>query len=183
MVYIPIIIRAIETIKSTQEATYTISVTAVDNVGNETEKCDKILSLDIDAPRLPVITSSANYPVLTEYGISVDGRVIIGYDSRTDIDNYYSSDVETWTKYTENYKQTSGTIYAKSVKKATGLTISTTKEITTPGDALGTKAYDEDKNSSFDLVTGEDRYINILPKPKIVGTKTKMLSLYFLFLK
>ena len=131
------------------DGTITVCAQGTDDVGNKEEVCTKILTVDIDAPSTPVITSNAGYPVLTEYGVKFDGRTIISYDTRKDIDNYYSLDGTTWTKYTKEFDVQSGTIYAKSVKKGTGLTVQTSKTITMPGDALPVAAYDGNTNTSI----------------------------------
>ena len=145
--------------------TVTICAQGIDSVGNKKEECLDILTLDIDAPKVPVINANANYPVLTEYGVKYDGRTTINYDKRKDIDNYYSLDGKEWTKYTGTFEVTSGTIYAKSVKKSTGLEVSATKTIVTPSDALPLVTYDGNVNTYFSGSRyGSTLYINISPE-------------------
>ena len=145
--------------------TVTICAQGIDSVGNKKEECLDILTLDIDAPKVPVINANANYPVLTEYGVKYDGRTTINYDKRKDIDNYYSLDGKEWTKYTGTFEVTSGTIYAKSVKKSTGLEVAATKTIVVPSDALPLVAYDGNVNTYFDgSGYGSTLYINISPE-------------------
>ncbi len=129
--------------------TVTICAQGIDSVGNKKEECLDILTLDIDAPKVPVINANANYPVLTEYGVKYDGRTTINYDKRKDIDNYYSLDGKEWTKYTGTFEVTSGTIYAKSVKKSTGLEVAATKTIVIPRDALPTSVFDNNKETGI----------------------------------
>ena len=143
--------------------TVTICAQGIDSVGNKKEECLDILTLDIDAPKVPVINANANYPVLTEYGVKYDGRTTINYDKRKDIDNYYSLDGKEWTKYTGTFEVTSGTIYAKSVKKSTELEIAATKTIVTPSDVITQEAYDGDLETAMIYHTGYNN-INVSDK-------------------
>ncbi len=125
------------------DGTVTIYAKGKDAVGNEKQETKKILNLDLDIPKAPVINSSAGYPVLTSYGVDFDATTIITYDNRTDIDNYYSVDNGiTWLKYKGSFDYASGTIIAKSVKKDTRLEISISKTVAMPADALKQAAYD-----------------------------------------
>ena len=170
------------------DGTVTICAQGVDSVGNTKEVCDKILTLDIDAPTTPVINSNAGYPVLTEYGVAINGKTTISYDTRKDIDNYYSSDGTNWTKYNGEFNQTSGTIYAKSVKKNSGLTVQTSKTIGIPGDALGAAAYDGDTGTKYISRTSRtvNKYLMISPDAigktlKVIHTKSSDASLTAIF--
>jgi hypothetical protein len=129
--------------------TVTIYAKGKDSAGNEIIEKKKILNLDLDAPKTPVITSNYGYPILTEYGVKADGKTSINYDTRKDITNYYSIDGgKTWNNYTGDFQYVqSGTIYAKSIKNSTGLETITSKTVTQPSDALAKEAYDENESS------------------------------------
>ncbi len=125
------------------DGTVTVYAKGKDSVGNEKNESKKILNLDVDAPKTPVISSNSGYGVLTSYGVTLDATTTITYDTRTDIDNYYSIDSGvTWLKYIGSFQCSSGTVIAKSIKKDTGLEISVSKTITMPADALKSAAYD-----------------------------------------
>ncbi len=126
----------------------TVCAEGIDSVGNVNDVCKNIYSLDLDIPETPKIVTKAGYPVLTEYGVKFDGTTTITYDKRKDIDNYYSLDGTTWTKYTGSIQVVSGTVYAKSVKKDTGLEVKTSMTVAMPKDALGVNAYDGDLSTS-----------------------------------
>jgi hypothetical protein len=79
---------------------------------------------------------------LTENGVEFKTEATIYYGTRNDVDNYYSLDGENWILYTGKFNASNGIIYAKSVKKNTGLTASTSKTISMPSDAIGLAAYD-----------------------------------------
>lgn len=149
------------------DGTVTVYAKGKDSVGNETVVQKKIVSLDLDKPNTPVITSSAGYATLTEYGTVLDAKTTITYDTRNDIDNLYSIDNgATWKAYTGAFQLSSGNIIAKSVKKSTGLEVSVTKTIAMPSNALGLAAYD--KNTSTSVIA--NGYINVdsnLSKRKI----------------
>ena len=129
--------------------TVTIYAKGQDQAGNEQLATHKILSLDVDEPKAPEISSNYGYPILTEYGVQLDGETTITYDTRTDIDNYYSTDDgKTWQEYTGSFQMPgNGTVLAKSVKKSSGLEVIVSKEITMPADALGPEAYDGDEGT------------------------------------
>ena len=152
--------------------TVTICAQGIDSVGNKKEECLDILTLDIDAPKVPVINANANYPVLTEYGVKYDGRTTINYDKRKDIDNYYSLDGKEWTKYTGTFEVTSGTIYAKSVKKSTGLEISATRTIVVSSNVLGVAAYDGNKETAACGIVHSPSYVDI--SPEMIGKEIRI---------
>ena len=132
------------------DGTVTIYAKGKDAVGNEKNETKKILNLDLDIPKTPIINSAAGYPTLTAYGVKTDSTTTITYDTRTDIDNYYSTDSgTTWLKYTGSFNYASGTIMAKSVKKNTGLEISTSKTITIPSNAMPLVAYDGNYSTGY----------------------------------
>ena len=147
----------------TMNSDYTVTVYArgVDSAGNEIIESKKILNLDLDAPKTPVISSNYGYPILTEYGVQFDGETTISYDSRKDITNYYSVDGgTTWNVYTGTFEYIqSGTIYAKSVKNSSGLESIATKTVTQPSDALGVAAYDGDESTYYTIERGKTRKI------------------------
>ena len=137
----------------------TVCAEGIDSVGNVNDVCKNIYNLDLDIPETPKIVTKAGYPVLTENGVKLDGTTTITYDKRKDIDNYYSLDGTTWTKYTGNIQVVSGTVYAKSVKKDTGLEVKTSMTVAMPKDALGLKAYDN--NNSTSVQTNTEVYMKI----------------------
>ncbi|MDF2865651.1 MAG: hypothetical protein K0R72_460 [Clostridia bacterium] len=137
------------------DGTVTIYAKGKDSAGNEVTVQKKVLSLDLDKPKAPVINSNAGYPVLTSYGVKFDAVTSIVYDTRTDIDNYYSIDNgATWKVYTGGFILPSGTIIAKSVKKDTKLEVSASKSITIPADAVASTAYDGN-DSTYDFANNK----------------------------
>lgn len=148
--------------------TVTVYGKGKDSAGNEQIQSYKILSLDMDLPKVPVIESNYGYPILQEYGISFDGQTQITYDTRTDIDNYYSTDNgKTWNIYTGTFMVLGeGNVIAKSIKKTTGLEVSVTRNINMPGDAIGAAAYDGNTSTYYAALTKAgtfNRYILIDP--------------------
>ena len=121
----------------------TIYAKGKDSAGNETTETYKLVNLDLDVPTTPVINATAGYPMLTSYGVEYNTMTSITYDTRNDIRNYYSLDGgTTWLEYKGEFKLTTGTIKAKSVKNSTGLEVSSSKTVSLPSDALGVAAYD-----------------------------------------
>ena len=125
----------------------TIYAKGIDIDGNVQEVSEKTYIMDLDIPKAPVINASIEYPILTEYGVVTNDVLSIIYDNRDDIENYISMDGKTWKIYTGVEHITSGTVYAKSVKKVSGLTVSSSKNVTMSADALPPEAYDKDKNT------------------------------------
>jgi hypothetical protein len=143
------------------DGTVTIFARGKDTAGNEIIVSKKIVNLDLDLPKAPEITSNAGYAVLTSYGVTVDATTTITYDSRTDIDNYYSIDNgATWSLYTGPFNMASGVLQAKSVKKTTGLQVVTNKTLGMPADAVGPLAYDGD-SSTYATVPRIRQYIKV----------------------
>jgi len=150
--------------KNWQNEDLTLSVYArgKDIAGNEIVVEEKILNLDLDMPDTPVINSNYGYPLLTSYGVILDGLVNITYDSRKDIDNYYSIDNgSTWKLYEGPFDYPVGTIMAKSIKKDTELQISTSKTISMPSDAISIDAYDGDDTTYYETWNTARKYMNI----------------------
>ena len=113
-------------------------------------------------PEAPQINSNYGYPILTEYGVEVDGSTEIIYDDRDDIDNFYSlNNGETWIKYEGTFTALSGTIRAKSVKKESGLEIETSKDVGMPADAIGPEAYDGEDNTADFTEGTQTKYMNV----------------------
>ena len=157
------------------DKTVTVYAQGTDSVGNSVTVNKKILSLDLDAPSAPVINSNYGYPVLTEYGIQFDGATTIAYDSRTDITNYYSTNGTDWNVYTGtfNYAQ-SGTIYAKSVKNGTGLTVSSQKAVSMPSDAMPPAVYDGNNSTGANKINGRKIAID----ESMIGKKVRECKIY-----
>jgi len=132
------------------DGTVTVYAKGKDTAGNEVIVEKKILSLDLDKPISPVIISNAGYPIITSSGINYNKATTITYDTRTDIDNYYSiNNGVNWLRYSGQFDMINGTVIAKSVKKNTGLEVSVSKTITMATDALGLLGYDGDNNTSI----------------------------------
>ena len=152
---------------------YTVCAQGKDSSGNVAEVCRNIYNLDLDVPSTPIITSNAGYPVLSIYGIELNNHTIIKYDKRKDIDNYYSLDGETWSKYTGEFNIEKGTVYAKSVKKNSGLTVQSTAAVGMPKDALPTSVYDG-SNSSGAETRYSTYYLSV--DESMRGKKIRMYS-------
>ena len=134
------------------DGSITIYARGTDEAGNVKEVSEDIYILDLDMPAQPIIHSTAGYPILTEYGVKLGQDNYIEYDKRDDITNYYSVDNgKTWEIYMGTFEVKSGTIMAKSVKNDTGLTVTSSKSVSMPSDALGLEAYDKDENSYVDI--------------------------------
>ena len=131
-----------------EDYTVTIYAKGKDSAGNEIIVNKKILNLDLDVPRLPVINSNYGYPILTEYGVKFDGETSIEFDTRRGITNLYSVDNgTTWNEYKGKFEIAgTGTIIAKSVKES-GLETIASKTITIPSNALRIQAYDENMST------------------------------------
>ena len=164
-----------------EDNTVTIYARGTDSAGNTKEIDKKILSLDVDAPQLPVVNSNYGYPVLTEYGVQFDGETTITYDTRKDIDNYYSIDNgTTWQKYTGSFNMPgTGTIKAKSVKKSSGLEVIATRTISVPSDAIGPAAYDGRDDTYFNGNGNYYMYIDSSMLGKTVRINIKSISLSY----
>ena len=147
-----------------EDYTVTIYAKGKDSAGNEIIVNKKILNLDLDVPRLPVINSNYGYPILTEYGVKYDGETSIEFDERRGITNLYSVDNgTTWNEYKGKFEITgTGTIIAKSVKES-GLETIATKTITQPANALGAAAYDGNESTAVNANGGDavDRYTTL----------------------
>jgi len=136
------------------DGTVTIYAKGVDSVGNEVIVTEKLLNLDLDMPNKPVIVSNSGYPILTTYGVRLDDVTTVTYDSRKDIDNYYSVDGgTTWLPYTGTVNLSSGTIIAKSVKKGSGLEASASKTVSMPADAVPLAGYDGNDTTYYKKAT------------------------------
>jgi len=153
------------------DGTVTIYAKGKDSSGNEITVEKKVLSLDLDKPILPVINSNAGYPILTGSGVKYDAITTITYDTRTDIDNYYSLDLGvTWIPYTVQFNLASGTVIAKSIKKSSGLEVSISQTIGMPADALKLPAYDNNDTTS---VAGAGSYY-LQVDSSMVGNKIRV---------
>ena len=132
------------------DGSLTVYAKGKDQAGNETEVTEDIYTIDLDKPAAPIISASAGYPILTEYGVKYDDALTVVYDNRSDIINYIDlGNGEGWKVYTGSEHVASGTVKAKSVKKTTGLESDVvTKSVTRPSNALGSAAYDGDKSTA-----------------------------------
>nr|MBP3258386.1 hypothetical protein [Bacilli bacterium] len=112
--------------------------------GESTEICRSINKLDLDYPAEPVIVANVEYPVLEIFGIS-NGSLSITFDNRSDITNYVSFNGTDWNVYTGSEQIIGNTIYAKSVKNASGLSTTATQTVESiSADALPMTAYNGD---------------------------------------
>ena len=170
-----------------EDGSLTIYARGTDESGNVKEVSEDIYVLDLDAPKEPIIYAGAGYPILTEYGVKLGADSYIVYDdTRDDIINYYSIDNgKTWKVYTGSFEIASGTITAKSVKKVSGLTISTTKKVYMPSDALRPEAYDGNLDTSVDNPSNQYIFVSeeMMNKEALIINKTtaqqRDLKFYF----
>ena len=137
-----------------EDGSITLYARGTDSVGNVTTVSEDIYLLDLDVPKVPEIIAHSGYPTLGEYGVYYDDMLVINYDRRDDIVNYYSYDNKNWNVYNGILHVKSGTIYAKSVKKESGLTVATSSSVVSPTDAIGVNAYDRNNNTYFSLNSG-----------------------------
>lgn len=108
-----------------EDKTITIYVKAITNEGIGIELEKKISCLDFDMPIEPVATVSVldSYATLTSEGVKLNSEISIQYDTRDDIQNYYSLDNgENWIEVQGNKLETTNLyslckIQMKSVKK------------------------------------------------------------------
>ncbi|MCI8347056.1 MAG: hypothetical protein HFJ12_03795, partial [Bacilli bacterium] len=145
-----------------EDGTITIYAKAMNEVGEIEEVSRTIYILDLDAPKAPVINSLSEYPILTEYGVKSSSTINIQYDNRDDIENYYSLDNgKTWKLYNGVFETHALSIQAKSIKKQSKLAITTKAEIKTATNAIGIKAYDENKSTYEDMSNYARKYIEV----------------------
>ena len=154
-----------------EDGSLTIYAKGTDKAGNVQEISEKTYIIDLDAPKVPIINTSTGYPILTEYGVEFDDTLSIKYDTRDDIENYISFDGKNWKIYTGVEHIQSGTVYAKSVKKVSGLTVTTNKKVDQPTNALGVEAYDGDESTS---VTSGIIYVDKAMIGKYFSTSIKL---------
>ena len=148
-----------------KDGTITIYAKGITETGNIEEVTRVVYALDLDAPTPPIINSLSEYPILTEYGVKADRTITIQYDSRDDIENYYSvNNGKTWELYKGAFDTNVSVIQAKSVKKESSLTITTKNEIQIPTNTIGIKAYDEIESTYEDLSNNVEKYIEISSK-------------------
>lgn len=151
--------------------TVTVSAKGKDDAGNEVIVSKKILTIDLNQPKVPIIDSNYGYPIMTIKGMIYNGQTTIKFDNSSDVDNYYSTNGTTWIKYTGPFEASAGTIYAKSVKKYTYLTATANKTIILPTDAIGSAAYDGSDATYFDL-TGA-KYLKVDPSLEGLTMRTR----------
>ncbi len=157
--------------QTNEDGSLTIYAKGTDKAGNVQEISEKTYIIDLDAPKVPIINTSTGYPILTEYGVEFDDTLSIKYDTRDDIENYISFDGKNWKIYTGVEHIQSGTVYAKSVKKVSGLTVTTNKKVDQPTNALGVEAYDGDESTS---VTSGIIYVDKAMIGKYFSTSIKL---------
>ena len=157
--------------QTNEDGSLTIYAKGTDKAGNVQEISEKTYIVDLDAPKVPIINTSTGYPILTEYGVEFDDTLSVKYDTRDDIENYISFDGKNWKIYTGSEHVTSGTIYAKSVKKVSGLTVTTNKKVDQPKDTLGVDAYDDNEDT---YVTTKSKTNYIYIDPSVVGDRLYM---------
>ena len=127
--------------------------------GESTEICRSINKLDLDYPADPTIDAAGSYPTITEYGV-LAGLIAINPAPSAELTPYVSFDGTNWTPYETGMSASGTTIYAKVVKKQSGLESEVTSiTTTTPADALNGNAYDGNL-STYDELTGKKIYID-----------------------
>jgi len=152
------------------DGTVTVYAKGKDTAGNEVIAEKKVVTLDLDKPIAPVINSNAGYPTLTSSGVIYDAKTTITYDNRTDINNLYSIDAgTTWLPYIGQFNMITGTVLAKSVKKASGLEMSVSKTIAMPADAMPLTVYDGNDATGTNL-TG--KYLKV--DNSIIGKRVRV---------
>ena len=168
-----------------EDGSLTIYAKGIDEASNEKEVDETTYLIDLDAPKLPVINSGSLYPILKQNEILYDDYYYIEYDNRDDIENYISlDDGKTWKEYTGSGHYHKGKIQAKSVKKDSGLTIVSEKDMSLPGDALGESAYDDHEDTIEKIEKGIKKIIideslrkkelNILGNAYIAGANQEL---------
>lgn len=125
----------------------TITVYAKIQDKNKNEIITKkiVSNLDLDIPEKPKIISDIEYPSISEKGVGIyNGHIVIDFDSRNDVTNYYSFDNVNWNEYTREIAFDGAiNIYAKSVKKQSGLQISVNELVKAfATDAISPLVYD-----------------------------------------
>ena len=100
-----------------------------------------------------IVNKGNSYPVLTEYGVVMDGAVSITYPEN--VKKLYSEDGENWKEYTGEFESNASTIYAKAVKDSGLEIVVNAKKTGLASDALGVNAYDND-NSTYDYFTTDN---------------------------
>ena len=146
-----------------EDKTLNIYAKSEDKANNRVIIMKQIVNLDLDMPDQPQINVSnlGDYARIEEGKIKLKSYIDIIYDSRKDTINLYSTDNgENWNEYNGAFEYEKIDILAKTVKKETGLNISSTRRIE-PGasDAIGTVAYDGTVNTVFR--TDDIKYIDV----------------------
>ena len=168
-----------------EDGSLTIYAKGIDEASNEKEVEETTYLIDLDAPKLPVINSGSLYPILKQNEILYDDYYYIEYDKRDDIENYISlDDGKTWKEYTGSGHYHKGKIQAKSVKKDSGLTVVSEKDMSLPSDALGESAYDDHEDTIEKIEKGIKKIIideslrkkelNILGNAYIAGANQEL---------
>ena len=147
------------------DKTLTIYVKALDSKGNGIEFEKKINCIDLDKASEPTtnINSKSEYALLTSKGIIVNSDVEIQFDTRNDIENYYSTDYgENWTKVEGNKLESTSMetplLKLKSIKIASGLTTETNVLINpTAEDAMKSSIFDKD-DTTFQGISSSKKY-------------------------
>jgi len=144
------------------DGTVTVYAKGKDTANNEVIVQKKVVTLDLDKPTLPVVNSNAGYPQLTSGGVKYDATTTITYDSRTDINNYYSVDNGvTWITYVGQFNLVTGTVIAKSVKKSSGLEVVISKTVAMPIDAMKIGAYDGNNSTYMSVSPSVPVYMRV----------------------
>ena len=131
--------------------TVTIYAKKEDNASNKVIISKSTMKFDLDMPNKPIINIEdvSEYANFSAYGYELDSEIEIQYDDRDDIINYYSVDNgNTWKEYVGKINTKNLIVWAKSVKRNSGLTIETFKRVQPKAaDALGSEAYDGDEST------------------------------------
>ncbi len=159
-----ITLKSVDVVKyMNEDYSLTIFAYGKDYDGSDIETQETIYNLDLRIPKQPTIESTDGYPVLDDSGISLSYIHKLKFDDTVDgVENFYSLDNgSTWIKYTKPFEFTDGTIFTKSVKKLSGLTITSEIPVSLPEDAIKSVMYDDDLTSGEEIEKGNYQRFNI----------------------
>ena len=105
---------------------------------------ETIYNLDLKIPEEPKIVSNGGYPILDNNGLSLSYVHQLKFDNRfDDVENYYSiDDGQTWQEYKKPFELLTGKILTKSVRKSSGLTVTSEILVELPNDAIKQSMFD-----------------------------------------
>lgn len=161
-----ITLKSVDVVKyMNEDYSLTIFAYGKDYDGSDIETQETIYNLDLRVPKQPTIESTDGYPVLDDSGISLNYIHKLKFDDTVDgVENFYSLDNgSTWIEYTKPFEFTYGTILTKSVKKLSGLTVTSEIPVSLPENAIKSVMYDDDLTSGEEIEKGSYQRFNISP--------------------